>query len=106
MVLAEDPSADLSFGAVAGGRCCRPCGLTRSIVPAKGLGSGKAMVGARPKSVLSPLLSGDGRAAVGNEVGSMAQHLVQHDSELSGECDLGFAHPCAPGDTESPGLQI
>jgi hypothetical protein len=49
MVLAEDPSADLSLGAVTVGRCCRRCGLTGPVVPAKGLGFGKAMVKSPPE---------------------------------------------------------
>ena len=57
MVLAEDPPADLSVGAVAVGRCCRRCGLTGSIVPAKGLGYGKTMVMSPPEGTVSANVS-------------------------------------------------
>ena len=54
----------------------------------------------------SPLLGGHGRAEVGDEVSSIAQHPVQHDRKLAGQSHLRLAHPCTPGDGEGPGLQV
>ena len=95
MVLAEDPPADLSNGAVVLERCSRHCGLTGSVVPAKGLSSGRGMVVSPPEECVVSLCSGRGCGPVEDEICSITQHPMQHNREFSGERDLGFAHPSA-----------
>ena len=80
----------------------------RSSVPAKGLRCGGLMVDARPNALCLLFGSGGHRRAgclVGNEVGLVAQHPVQHDGELAGHGDGGLAQAGAPGDAEPPGLR-
>ena len=67
------------------------------------------MLAARPNSVSSPFDLGGGRHGrdpVGDEVGLIAQHPMQHDGKLAGQGDCGLAHAGALRDAERPGLQI
>jgi hypothetical protein len=77
-------------------------GLTRSIVPAKGLRFGKAGVVTRPKTCFVSLLS----SSSGVEWCSVGEHAVQDHREFARQRDLCLVHAGSPGDPHSPALEF
>ena len=78
-------------------------GLTRSIVPAKGLRFGKAGVATRPKTCFVSLLRGRRR---GVECCSVGEHPVQDHREFARQRDLGLVHAGSPGDPHRPAFEF
>ena len=98
----EDRSANLATRSHLTS-CSRSCGLTGSIVPARGPAPGVWCLSARTRDFLLRLCFGSGPA--GDELGSVGQHPVQDHGELPGERHLCLAHASTLGHAYRPALQ-